>query len=343
MHCSDDRMFSLWGGGGGVFVPLTHQHNEQTHWSGEEVVRLRLRSHYTDWLFVSLTHHHTSACSPQGHIACKECVYTSLLSQKKEYKRQLEAHNEQAAANRRKDEDKEELARQGEIKKFEAAQTSLMAHKASTVTKKSTTARSDGKRIYDVSKQNIWPDRPDQLNVNSSDRKPPTGPLEGSETSQVPEAGHIEADLKALPAFWIPGLTPDAAPTIIKKPTSGTKCTADFPAHPVKMKELFPVRFTPTVKGTTTAQSLKTDRNDRWQCPSCAKMMVNNPKVHVIRKCGHVICNHCATEYVKKDATCGVCSGPAPAQDVIPIHIEGTGFAGGGGNIVATTYGHSMG
>eukprot|EP01134_Creolimax_fragrantissima_P003037 CFRG3037T1 len=280
-------------------------------------------------------------CCGQGHIACKECIYSNLLSQKEEYSRQLLAHKQQKEELELKEESKAEKEVENNLRKFEDAQTSLLPQ-SSTRNAKSKTARDDGKRIYDVSKKNIWPDKPDVSFENTS-RDGSSAALDSSDTAQVPEAGTIKADLKALPAFWIPGLTPDAAATLIKKPTIGTFCTADKPFHPLKLKHLFPVRFTSTVKGTTEAQSLKKDRNDRWQCPSCAKTLANNPRIHVVRKCGHVICNRCKTEYITMDHVCSVCSGPAPEKDIIPVSIEGTGFASGGGQLMATTYNHVMG
>ena len=52
-----------------------------------------------------------------------------------------------------------------------------------------------------------------------------------------------------------------------------------------RLKQLFPVNFTPVAKGTT-AETLKRDRNDRWMCPGCVKTLANNPKLSGACECG---------------------------------------------------------
>jgi hypothetical protein len=51
-----------------------------------------------------------------------------------------------------------------------------------------------------------------------------------------------------------------------------------FHSNPCRAKGLIAVSFTP-IGQLTTAEALKRDRNDRWQCPGCIKTLANNPKL----------------------------------------------------------------
>ena len=58
------------------------------------------------------------------------------------------------------------------------------------------------------------------------------------ETIQT-EAGRV---VPKLPAFWLPSLTPGAAPTEIKAPSSKTLCPMS--SAPLRIKDLITVNFT---------------------------------------------------------------------------------------------------
>lgn len=139
----------------------------------------------------------------------------------------------------------------------------------------------------------------------------------------------------ANPAFWLPSLTPgvemdaEALRELAKDDRpSTTMCIAgsDKP-HKLTMKGLVPVHFS-----TRTV-----DTKPQLYCPSCKKEFALASQVHVLRKCGHVLCASCTKELVEtplakgEASACPECSTPVPRkQDVIAIAREGTGFAGGG-------------
>uniref|UniRef100_A0A4W5KCV6 Nitric oxide synthase-interacting protein n=1 Tax=Hucho hucho TaxID=62062 RepID=A0A4W5KCV6_9TELE len=59
--------------------------------------------------------------------------------------------------------------------------------------------------------------------------------------SYAPAAGTSSS--QSLPSFWIPSLTPEAKPTMLKKPSKTVVCPMS--GRPLKMNELINVHFTP--------------------------------------------------------------------------------------------------
>ncbi|CAG5898986.1 unnamed protein product [Menidia menidia] len=70
---------------------------------------------------------------------------------------------------------------------------------------------------------------------SSSGEAPPAGPASASTSTST--------STQSLPSFWIPSLTPEAKPTILKKPSKAVLCPMSGRA--IRMNELIPVRFTP--------------------------------------------------------------------------------------------------
>ncbi|PIA14532.1 hypothetical protein COEREDRAFT_82667, partial [Coemansia reversa NRRL 1564] len=136
-----------------------------------------------------------------------------------------------------------------------------------------------------------------------------------------------EKEQKKLPSFWIPSLAPSAKLTI-KPPASQTaQCLASSEGHPLKLKTLVEVKFKST---TDTKEKL---------CPSCDRTLLNSTKIDVMRPCGHAICHRCVSTFVEDAKECFVCQCKVSSDDFIRIDSEGTGFAGAGGQMIATRYG----
>lgn len=72
------------------------------------------------------------ACS-EGHLYCKECIYTDLLEQKKEIKRQQATLEQMAQEEQQQRQTKLAEARERVLKDFEVRQLGLGAKKAADV------------------------------------------------------------------------------------------------------------------------------------------------------------------------------------------------------------------
>lgn len=177
------------------------------------------------------------ACN-EGHLYCKECIYTDLLEQKKEIKRQ---QLKLAQLSREEDEERESrkaAARDRVLKEFEGRQLGLGTSKSVGVAEdrkgkgpaereSSETASSKPlmtrliaanrglKRKFDF----------DQSEVEVMAREAEETALRQIEREQA------EARRSKLPAFWLPSLTPEAAVGPLKDIKLQTLCHASSPSH----------------------------------------------------------------------------------------------------------------
>ncbi|KAF7967512.1 hypothetical protein HWV62_41430 [Athelia sp. TMB] len=265
------------------------------------------------------------ACN-EGHLFCKECVYTDLLGQKKDIKRQkerLEALKKDAEMEIAK---AKEEARARVLLDFEKGQ--LFAHTpAATSTSGTDKQESRGlKRKFDF----------DASTVETLAREAEEAALRQIEREQA------EALRAKLPDFWLPSLTPTytstGPPTSLKDVKLQTTCRGAQP-HPLALKSLIPIEF--TLYTSTPSQSTSStpvegaplDKKNEQQdpmCPSCKKQLNNNVIIFVAKPCGHVTCKTCTDALVKPSMQCIVCDKKLGERDVLELKREGTGFAGGG-------------
>ena len=171
-----------------------------------------------------------------------------------------------------------------------------------------------------------------------------------------------------LPSFWVPSLTPSTSNSAdVKPPKLSPLCPASSPEnkHSLSLKSLITINFEtlPISKSSTESPNLI--------CPACDKNLTNTIKAIMTVPCGHVLCKPCAGKFMspnkgppdphaspKKQAErsrvgCYVCEtdlsghkhrdkadkvnpqtekGPKPG--LVELRSEGTGFAGGGNNMV---------
>ncbi|KAF2278019.1 uncharacterized protein EI97DRAFT_432107 [Westerdykella ornata] len=302
-------------------------------------------------------------CCPHGDLFCRECAMTNLLAQRKEIKR-LEK-----VAERLKEEEEErrlreeEEARQRAVEEFEAVQMGL-EFKIGAGTK--VVGREGGKVVVEKedegregqprgTKRKFEIDEEELMRIAKEER------------SRAKLA--IDAERKAakghLPSFWVPTETPDSNRKPIAKIKQSPTCPSSDPEnpHPLSLKCLTTVHFTEE-KSPGSEKPVRT-------CPSCRKTLSNATKAVLAIPCGHVLCKPCVEKFLKpehrhhRDAHdeepepdmihCYVCDadlspGPeskekegkkhkkgddrAPKPGLVDIRTEGTGFAGGGKNVV---------
>jgi len=125
---------------------------------------------------------------------------------------------------------------------------------------------------------------------------------------------------RKLNSYWLPSLAPNAGPEILEKPSTKTLCLESN--HPLRLKQLITVQFTPIKTKDTKS------KEGKYQCPSCMRTLTNGPRIGLLPECGHVICMACIDKFVIKSGQCYVCSTPLRNKGVIQLYSQGTGYAG---------------
>ncbi|KAL0951228.1 hypothetical protein HGRIS_007949 [Hohenbuehelia grisea] len=268
------------------------------------------------------------ACD-HGHLFCKECVYTDLLTQKKDMKLQkkrLEDLKKEAEAERQR---AKEAARERVLEDFERGHLGLSGGTTAIGTSSSSTTENRGtKRKFEF----------DSSTVENLAQEAEEAALRQIEKEQAEALRH------KLPDFWLPSLTPTytsgANPRSLQDVKLQTTCRGGNPKHPISLKNLMPVKFTmydgsapsASVESTPVAEEDVPIKKDEPTpiCPSCKKTLSNNMLMFLMKPCAHVVCKTCTDTLVRPAKQCIECDTVLKDADVIELEREGTGFAGGG-------------
>ncbi|CDO70051.1 hypothetical protein BN946_scf184601.g4 [Trametes cinnabarina] len=227
------------------------------------------------------------ACQ-KGHLFCRECALTDLVTQINDIKRQkvrLEAMKKEAEEERQR---VREAARERVLREFEKRQLGLAA--TSTISTSARAESSEGrgtKRKFDF----------DASTVDALAREAEEAALRQIEREQA------EALKSKLPDFWLPSLTPtytsNGPPKSLSDVKLQTMCHGGNPAHPLTRKNLILVKWTfdtssnvppKSVESTPATEAgdqsvepkAKAPRDDERPpiCPSCKKQLSNNTLMH---------------------------------------------------------------
>jgi nitric oxide synthase-interacting protein len=306
------------------------------------------------------------SCPSHGHLFCRECALSNLLAQSKESKRlKKEAEQRKLEDSEEKQiEDAEAQARA--VEEFEKVQAGLSVRSSGG----RIVGRKDGKVTVEQDVEgagNKGVKR--KLEIDEAELKDLANANNGSKSRKKGDISSAD-----LPAFWVPGKTPNAHKADVKQPKAHPTCpaaTADQP-HEFTLKTLVGVHFTEDKQTNTTASGGEAAGSSlpTRTCPSCNKSLSNATKAVLAKPCGHVLCKPCSDKFQRAadksaheehDDTvrCYVCQ-----EDVTPgrrskkrktvegdgekekgkeskvdrglveLSSEGTGFAGGGKNMV---------
>ncbi len=179
-------------------------------------------------------------------------------------------------------------------------------------------------------------------------------------------ASDKEGSGEDLPSFWVPGKIPENQKADVKAIKVQPTCPAAAvdQSHAFTLKTLVAVKFIEDEKtGDKAAVSTTADGKVR-SCPSCDKALSNSTKAVLAKPCGHVLCKPCSDKFQKppeksaheehdETARCYVCQEDVtPGRKVkqkdgkegkekgkverglVELSSDGTGFAGGGKNMV---------
>lgn len=272
------------------------------------------------------------------HIFCRACALENILAQKQDLKRLASAAASQAQLAEAHALQTAEARAERELRAFEAAQSGLSGNGAVRVGDKGAKrerADNDERDVAKRARSSFWvpSETPDALAEALAG--------EGAGADMSMSAGKTEKKLSPL----CPGSLDDEAP------------------HAFSLQSLAPVVFTEE-KGTGK------DSVATRVCPACSKPLSNSSKALMASPCGHVVCGSCADKFVlggtddagesvlspeeETKIACFVCGqslveesgAKAKAEHgkksktsklrrgLLEISCEGTGYAGGGNNMV---------
>jgi len=274
------------------------------------------------------------ACS-DGHLFCTECVYTDLVTQSRDIKKQKKRLEDLKADAELEKARILEAARERVLRDFEKSQLGL-ASKSSTPTASSSSASNDkprgAKRKFEF----------DTSEVDRLTREAEEDALRQLEREQ---AEFLRAK---LPDFWLPSLTPTytskGAPRSVQDIKLQTTCRGGNPPHRLAKKDLVEVRFSfpstvdlrtyeqkrPGAEDEVPFNPRKIEESENAICPSCRKDLTNSHRIFLMKPCFHVLCKTCTETLVQPGKQCVVCDRELESKDILELKREGTGFAAGG-------------
>jgi len=260
-------------------------------------------------------------CCAQGHLYCKECIYENILSQKKEIKRNKRKFDEQQQELQEKDESRKLQKKEEEIAAFGKSELGILPESHHVFRSR---ASEDGN-----SSETSTTTTTTTTSSSSTEVVPFSGITNKSNIAMVANAADPDKEKLKLNSFWVPSLTPSAAPQLLKEPKHDLMCVEGN--HPIKLKKLITVKFIPE---SGIAEKLDNSQTARYSCPVCRRTLTDAYKAVVLKKCGHVICQGCSEKF-KSEQVCTVCDTPFKLDDLINLQSGGTGFSGHDEKIVA--------
>ena len=150
-------------------------------------------------------------------------------------------------------------------------------------------------------------------------------------------------------AFWAPAVTPDfgvsGPEAAVARPDPSTRDPVS--GSLLKAKDLIKVLLTPAgavgagagagsgaagASGAGAASEGAAAAGDaRFMCPACLRGIVFQ-RTHLLRRCGHVLCDGCVQRLVLPAKECSECSAPVGgAADLVALQVGGSSFVAGAG------------
>lgn len=231
--------------------------------------------------------------TPDGFLYDREAILECLLHQKTESARKMKAFEKQ-----KKKQEAEEI---GKLEEKERSKVESFVNMEKRITTKP-------KSAFTVSNETS---------------------VEGDLADPVPStstgAANSDSKNKNLPSFWVPSLTPQAEPTLLKKPDTKTFCPMS--GKPLRIKDLIPVKLTPIDEKDDRPMVAK---SERYKCAVTHDALGNSVPCAVLKNTGRVVTMDCIEKLVKKDMLCPFTGAKLKDTDIIPLQRGGTGFAAAG-------------
>nr|XP_057904630.1 nitric oxide synthase-interacting protein [Doryrhamphus excisus] len=231
--------------------------------------------------------------TPDGYLYEKQAILEYILHQKTEIAKKMKLYEKQKQAMKNDSKLESKSEEREKVEKFKTRENSIVSKPINPFT----------------SGQNRGGDK------GSS-----------SSAAAATSSGSVASSSQSLPSFWVPSLTPEAKPTLLKKPSKAVLCPMS--GRPIKMNELIPVRFTP-IDPSLDRVALIT-RQDRYVCAVTKDVLGNSLPCAVLRPSGCVVTQECVEKLIKMDMMDPVSGDKLSDKDIIPLQRGGTGFAAAG-------------
>ncbi|KAJ5387174.1 hypothetical protein N7509_009715 [Penicillium cosmopolitanum] len=302
------------------------------------------------------------SCSTNGDLFCRECAIADLLAQRQEIKR---GERERDEAKKRLAEDDERMAdeaRAKDLREFE-----LVSMGGDAKEEEEAIARFKAREVeVDGVKRKVF-----ELNEKDMER---VAREERERLRDELKKEKSESSKSALPSFWVPSLTPNTDANEIAA-SKAVKLAPICPGssethkHTYSLKSLVEVHFTEE-KGSDGTVS-RVCPSCKKNLSNGLKAMLTKPCGHVIcQPCvtkfmtphavldphaskeeqaqhGLVLCYVCETDLTTREEKSKDADGSkkkskkkdkdAVKPGLVEVSSEGTGFAGGGGNVATKT------
>ncbi|XP_054463075.1 nitric oxide synthase-interacting protein [Anoplopoma fimbria] len=232
--------------------------------------------------------------TPDGFLYEKQAILEYILHQKTETAKKMKAYEKQKQVQKSSSQLESKSEERERVERFKTRENSI------------------------VSK----PINPFTSGLNKEGEKVRTD----SSSAESSTAGPVASSSQSLPSFWIPSLTPQSKPTLLKKPSKAVLCPMS--GRPIKMNELITVRFT-LLDPSLDRVALLT-RQDRYVCAVTRDVLGNSVPCAVLRPSGTVVTQECVEKLIKKDMIDPVSGDKLSDRDIIPMQRGGTGFAASG-------------
>ncbi|XP_790354.2 nitric oxide synthase-interacting protein [Strongylocentrotus purpuratus] len=222
-----------------------------------------------------------------GYLYDKEAILEYILLKKKEIKNQMSEYEKQIKKQEKREEDGKKSQQLKRVQDFVDSESSLMS------------GASTSKRA-----------RTDEASTSNGTKS----------ISNMDGGKH-----KVLPSFWIPEHTPNAKPTLVKKPDKTVYCP--MTNKPITLKSLIPVNFTLVDENDKTPLVAK---RERYKCAVTHDVLSNSTMCAVLKPSGKVVTLECIKKLIKKDMTDPFTEVKLKESDIIEFKRGGTGYASTG-------------
>ncbi|XP_066498100.1 nitric oxide synthase-interacting protein [Hoplias malabaricus] len=291
-----------------------HEKKKDTAASGYGTQRVRLGKDAIkdfDCCCLSLQPCRDPVLTEDGYLYEREAILEYILHQKTEIAKKMKAYEKQKQALKSESQLESCSEEREKVEKFKKREGSIVSKPINPF-------------ISGRSKETPSPNDSVSSSLSSSSSA-------SAMSESVASSSSLSSSSSSLPSFWIPSLTPEAKPTLLKKPSKTVLCPMS--GRSLKMSDLITVRFTPLDPSLDRVALLT--RQDRYVCAVTKDTLGNSVPCAVLRPSGAVVTLECVEKLIRKDMIDPVSGEKLREKDIIVLNRGGTGFAASGVDLCA--------